>query len=86
MPRVVLSAVVCDGKNFDFYYECYVCNVSVERNLNHFIVYLITYANLCCVFSARWCYASGCTMSNRDRAGVLFRFPKDTTRYVRYVM
>ena len=54
MPRVVLSAVVCDGKNFDFYYECYVCNVSVERNLNHFIVCLITYANLCCVFSARW--------------------------------
>ena len=42
----VLSAVVCEGKSslwsFVFYYECYVCNASVERNLNHFIVYLIT--------------------------------------------
>jgi len=31
------------------------------------------------------CYASGCTIFNRDRAGVLFRFPKDAGRYVRYV-
>jgi len=59
MQHTVLSAVVCDGKksslwNSDFYCECYVCNASIERNLNHFIVYLIIYANLCCVFSARW--------------------------------
>jgi len=59
MPRAVLSAVVCDGKksslwNFDFYYECYVYNASIERNLNHFIVYLITSANLCFVFGARF--------------------------------
>ena len=39
---------------FDFYCEYYVCNASVERNLTNLIVYLITYANLCCVFSARW--------------------------------
>jgi len=27
--------------------------------------------------------ALGCTTSNGDRAGVLFRFPKDAERYVR---
>jgi hypothetical protein len=55
----VLSTFVCDGKSvllwkFGFYCECYVCIVSVERYPNHFIVYLIICANVCCVFSARW--------------------------------
>jgi len=58
-PRAVLSAFVCDGKSvllwkFGFYCECYVCIASVERYPNHFIVYVIIYANLCCVCSARW--------------------------------
>jgi hypothetical protein len=39
---------------FGFYCKWYVCNASVERNTNHFIVYLIIYADLCCVRSARW--------------------------------
>jgi hypothetical protein len=59
VPRAVWGAFVCDGKvsfieEVWFYCECYFCNACVERNLNHFIVYLILYANLCCVCSARW--------------------------------
>jgi len=60
MPRTVFSAFVCVTVRqvslwkFGFYCECYVCNACVECNLNHFIVYLIVYANLCCVCSARW--------------------------------
>jgi len=83
MPRAMLGAVVCDGKrsslwNFDFYYECYVCNASVERNLNHFIVYLITYANLCCVFSARWCIVMppGARSSTETEQGFFSGFPR----------
>ena len=34
---------------FGFYCECYVCNACAEHSLNHFIVYLIIYAILCCV-------------------------------------
>jgi hypothetical protein len=29
------------------------------------------------------CYALGCTISNIERAGVLFKFPKDAKRYSR---
>ena len=59
MSRAVLSAVVCDGKkSFNvgvcFYIECFVCNVCVESNLNHLIVYLIIYAFSCYACSARW--------------------------------
>jgi len=39
---------------FGFYCECYVCNACVELNLNHFVLYLIIYASLCCVCSAQW--------------------------------
>ena len=51
----MLSAVVCVGKksslwNFDFYYECYVCNASIERNLNHFVPFNYL-CKICVVFS-----------------------------------
>jgi len=73
--------------NFGFYCEWYVCNACDERYLSHFIVYLIIFANLCCLQSTTVkCNVVGCTTSNRDRAGVLFRFPKNAERYVRDLM
>jgi len=40
----------------------FVSNAHVEHNLSPFIVYLITYTNLCCLQCTMVkCYAVGCT-------------------------
>jgi hypothetical protein len=70
-----------------FYCECCVCNAFTEGNLNHFFFFCVLnylykfLLGLQCTMVK--CYVLGCTTSNRDTAGVLFRFPKDAERYVR---
>jgi hypothetical protein len=70
MPRAVFKATccvqcicVCEGKTFHcgslVFIANVVCNACVECNLNHFIVYLIIYANLCLQCTMVKCYALG---------------------------
>jgi hypothetical protein len=63
---------------FGFYCVCYVCNAHVERNLQHFIVYLITYANLCCVCSTRCSsvMAGGAWSATKIEQGFFSGFPR----------
>ena len=61
---------------FDFIVNIKFCNASVECNLNHFIVYLIIYANLCffqCTIVK--CYALGRRYPTEIEQGFFSGFP-----------
>ena len=75
LPRAVLNAVVCDGKK-SFIVEFL------------FLLCIKLFTQICVVFSVHdgEVLCPGCTIANRERAGVLFKFPKDAKRYVRYIM
>ena len=65
----------------------FVCNECVERNQNHFIVYIIFLCKfvLFAVHDGE-VLCRGVHDLQQNRSGVLFKFPRDAERYVSDVM